>query len=179
MDLQLDTPLSGTSSSASSPPSNMSLESASTGTTLAPFLTELEFDRLAISPETIQQFMELECETLLKFDCINIVAPASLRSRVAFGNHLENITFDLSNLPDGSFYKVAPQVEWLIATSSCARQLIVKDKLNRSSNRRNITPFDFREVQRCLGFRPKAKAMSDGMYWIWKRDTVDKLSWNW
>jgi hypothetical protein len=169
---------SSTSQSVPSP-RNMSIGSSWKDTTLAPTLTELKFGKLVVSLETLPQFMGWKCEALLAFDCIDIVAPATLRSRVPFGNNLKNITFDLSNLPDGSFYKVTPQVGWLIATSSCARQLIVKDKLDRSSVKGSITTFDFCEVQRCFDFGPKVKTIADGIYWIWKRETGDKLSWTW
>ncbi len=69
---------------------------------------------------------------------------------------------------------------WLIATSDYAKQLVIKDKLDRPSTGDSvITPFDFREVQRCLGFEPKARAEKDSMYFVWKCDTGATLLWTW
>jgi hypothetical protein len=135
---------------------------------------------LVVSPATFNDFKQLNLEQLEAYDYIDIVAPASLRSaRVAFANNFEIITFDLSNMPDGEFYEIAPQAGWLILTSSCPRQLIVKDKLGRSTRAASITPFDFRVLMKSIGFRPRAKAEADGMYWVWEKDTFDGLSWTW
>jgi hypothetical protein len=135
---------------------------------------------LVVSPATFNDFKQLNLEQLEAYDYIDIVAPASLRSaRVAFANNFEIITFDLSNMPDGEFYEIAPQAGWLILTSSCPRQLIVKDKLGRSTRAASITPCDFRVLLKSIGFRPRAKAEADGMYWVWEKDTFDGLSWTW
>jgi hypothetical protein len=135
---------------------------------------------LVVSPTTLNDFKQLNLEQLEAYDYIEIVAPASLRSaRVAFANNFEIITFDLSNMPDGEFYEIAPQAGWLIVTSSCPRQLVVKDRLGRSTRAGSITPFDFRVLMRSIGFRPKARAEADGMYWVWEKDTFDGLSWTW
>ncbi len=136
--------------------------------------------KLVVSPTTLNDFKQLNLEQLEAYDYIDIVAPASLRSaRVAFANNFEIITFDLSNMSDGDFYEIAPQAGWLIFTSSCPRQLIVKDKLGRSTRAGSITPFDFRVLIKSFGFRPRAKAEADGMYWVWETNTFDGLSWTW
>lgn len=135
---------------------------------------------LVVSPATLHDFKQLNLEQLEAYDYIDIVAPASLRSaRVAFANNFEIITFDLSNMHDGELYEIAPQAGWLIVTSSCPRQLVVKDKLGRSTREGSITPFDFRVLMKSVGFRPKARAEADGMYWVWEKDTLDGLSWTW
>ena len=135
---------------------------------------------LVVSPATLNDFKQLNLEQLESYDYIDIVAPASLRSaRVAFANNFEIITFDLSHMPDGDFYEIAPQAGWLIVTSSCPRQLVVKDRLGRSTREGSITPFDFRVLMRSVGFRPRAKAEVDGMYWVWEKDTFEGLSWTW
>ncbi|PMD27833.1 hypothetical protein NA56DRAFT_653654 [Hyaloscypha hepaticicola] len=135
---------------------------------------------LIISPATLNAFKQFNLEQLDRYDYIEIIAPASLRSaRVAFANNFEIIIFDLSHMPDGEFYEIAPQAGWLIVTSSCPRQLVVKDRLGRSTREGSITPFDFRVLMKSVGFRPKARAEVDGMYWVWEKDTFEGLSWTW
>ncbi|KAE9380134.1 hypothetical protein N431DRAFT_459097 [Stipitochalara longipes BDJ] len=156
----------------------MAIDFICNSTNLTPFLTDLDFNKLVVSTATFRHFKEYQRRTLLSFDCIEIIAPVSPRRRTPFENHFKTVTFDLSNLPDDYVYSVAPEAGWLIMTSSCPKQLIVKDKLNRCLRGRNNTLFDFDDVETCLGIRPITISMADGIYWIWKHDTGEKLSWS-
>jgi hypothetical protein len=159
----------------------MSFDHICNGTTLAPYLrSDLGFKMLEVSPASLDNFLGIYFEDLLVYDSVIVVAPANLRSRVAFKNHFETMTFDLSQLPDRCSYEVGAQAGWLINTSTCPRELIVKDKGGRSTEQGRMASFDLCFVTRCLGFRPKCKLMPDGMYWIWKRDLRENwLSWDW
>jgi hypothetical protein len=140
-----------------------------------------------VTPKNFKDFRKQTWDVVSKYDHIEIVAPVDMNAnKVTWKNNFETIAFDLRKLDrdNNSRWFASTQAGWLIAASSSARQLVLKDKIGRGADIAGAKENDFRKDSHAitvkLGIKPKLKVTSEGLQcWIWEREDGGKLSWNW